>query len=162
MSDLFWLSNAQMARLEPFFPKSHGKPRIDVRHVLSSLPKVDLFREALKGTGIRACIPGRKQCKKTDKFDKRRNRFEFVFGRLKDWRRVATCNDRCPTVFLQPSPWPLSSFACYESSGNFWSLPSELKEGSHFWLVKLMAGSNHETLCRTGPVDGQHAGLHRR
>ncbi|OLS53922.1 IS5 family transposase, partial [Rhodovulum sulfidophilum] len=26
MSDLFWLSDAQMARLEPYFPKSHGKP----------------------------------------------------------------------------------------------------------------------------------------
>ncbi len=25
MSDLFWLSDAQMARLKPFFPKSHDK-----------------------------------------------------------------------------------------------------------------------------------------
>ena len=24
MSNLFWLTDAQMARLEPFFPKSHG------------------------------------------------------------------------------------------------------------------------------------------
>ncbi len=33
MSDLFWLSDEQMARLEPFFPKSHGKPRVDdTRH----------------------------------------------------------------------------------------------------------------------------------
>ncbi len=24
MSDLFWLTEAQMARLEPFFPKAHG------------------------------------------------------------------------------------------------------------------------------------------
>jgi transposase len=23
-----------------------------------------------------------------------------MFGRLKDWRRVATCYDRCPTVFF--------------------------------------------------------------
>jgi hypothetical protein len=29
MSNLFWLSEAQMARLQPFFPKSHGKPRVD-------------------------------------------------------------------------------------------------------------------------------------
>ncbi len=34
MSDLFWLSDAQMARLEPYFPKSHGKPRVDDRRVL--------------------------------------------------------------------------------------------------------------------------------
>ena len=29
MSNLFWLTDAQVARLEPFFPKSHGKPRVD-------------------------------------------------------------------------------------------------------------------------------------
>ena len=37
MSDLFWLSDAQMARLEPFFLKSHGKPRVDDRRVLSGI-----------------------------------------------------------------------------------------------------------------------------
>ena len=37
MSNLFWLSEAQMARLEPFFPKSHGKPRVDDRRVLSGI-----------------------------------------------------------------------------------------------------------------------------
>ena len=31
MSNLFWLTDAQMARLEPFFPKSHGRPRVDDR-----------------------------------------------------------------------------------------------------------------------------------
>ncbi|WP_150122127.1 IS5 family transposase, partial [Sulfitobacter sp. HI0129] len=239
MSDLFWLTDAQMARLEPFFPKSHGKPRVDDRRVLSGiifinrnglrwrdapkeygphktlynrwkrwsdkgifarmmaglaesheekktvmidathlkahrtatslagqkggrgrligrtkggmntklhaicdsqgrplnlfvtagqvsdyvgaralvsrLPRVDWllgdrgydadwFREALKDKGIRACIPGRKQRKKPVKYDKRRykrrNRIEIMFGRLKDWRRVATRYDRCPKVFL--------------------------------------------------------------
>ncbi len=37
MSNLFWLSDAQMARLQPFFPKSHGKPRVDDRRVLSGI-----------------------------------------------------------------------------------------------------------------------------
>ena len=37
MSDLFWLSDAQMARLEPYFPKSHGRPRVDDRRVLSGI-----------------------------------------------------------------------------------------------------------------------------
>lgn len=37
MSDLFWLSDAQMARLEPFCPKSHGKSRVDDRRVLSGI-----------------------------------------------------------------------------------------------------------------------------
>ncbi len=31
MSDLFWLSKAQMGRVEPFFPLSHGIPRVDDR-----------------------------------------------------------------------------------------------------------------------------------
>ena len=29
MSNLFWLTDEQMERLKPFFPKSHGKPRVD-------------------------------------------------------------------------------------------------------------------------------------
>jgi len=37
MSDLFWLSDTQMARLKPFFPKSHGKPRVDDKRVLSGI-----------------------------------------------------------------------------------------------------------------------------
>ena len=37
MSDLFWLSDAQMARLKPYFPKPHGKPRVDDRRVLSGI-----------------------------------------------------------------------------------------------------------------------------
>jgi transposase len=37
MSNLFWLTDAQIARLEPFFPKSHGKRRVDDRRVLSGI-----------------------------------------------------------------------------------------------------------------------------
>ena len=37
MSDLFWLTDEQMARLQPYFPKSHGKPRVDDRRVLSGI-----------------------------------------------------------------------------------------------------------------------------
>ncbi len=65
MSNLFWLSDAQIARLKPFFPKSLGKP---IKH--------DKRRY------------------------KRRNRIEIMFGRLKDWRWVATRYDRCPKVIL--------------------------------------------------------------
>lgn len=64
----------------------------------------DWFRDALKDKGLRACIPSRKQRKTPVKYDKRRykrrNRIEIMFGRLKDWRRVATRYDRCPKVFL--------------------------------------------------------------
>lgn len=37
MSDLFWLTGEQMTRLEPYFPKSHGRPRVDDRRVLSGI-----------------------------------------------------------------------------------------------------------------------------
>ena len=37
MSDLFWLTEAQLERLKPFFPKAHGKPRVDDRRVLSGI-----------------------------------------------------------------------------------------------------------------------------
>ena len=88
---------------------------IGARALLSGLPNVewllgdrgydaDWLREALQDKGIRACIPGRKQRKMPVKYDKRRykrrNRIEIMFGRIKDWRRVATRYDRCPKVFL--------------------------------------------------------------
>ncbi|TMV87878.1 hypothetical protein FGG78_18135 [Thioclava sp. BHET1] len=90
-------------------------PDAGTEQLLSSLPKVDWllgdrgydadwFRDALQDKGIRACIPGRKQRKTPVKYDKRRykrrNRIGIMFGRLKDWRRVATRSDRSPKVFF--------------------------------------------------------------
>ncbi|MFK3889833.1 IS5 family transposase [Sphingomonas sp. NPDC079357] len=239
MSDLFWLTDEQMERLRPFFPKSHGRPRVDDRRVLSGivfvnrnglrwrdatsaygplktlynrwkrwgdagvftrmmeglaaadaepqtvmidatylkahrtasslrvkkgnlgrligrakggmntklhavddandrtlsffmtagqvsdytgaaallddLPKAnwllgdrgydaDWFRDALQAKGIQPCIPGRRSRNVPVRYDKRRyrrrSRIEIMFGRLKDWRRVATRYDRCPTAFF--------------------------------------------------------------
>ena len=37
MDGLYWLTDAQMERLRPFFPKSRGKPRVDDRRVLSGI-----------------------------------------------------------------------------------------------------------------------------
>jgi len=37
MSDLFWLSAAQMRQIEPCFPLSHGVPRVDDRRVISGI-----------------------------------------------------------------------------------------------------------------------------
>ena len=53
----------------------------------------DWFRDCLRNKGITPCIPGRKSRGKLIKYDKRRykrrNRIEIMFGRLKNWRRVA-------------------------------------------------------------------------
>lgn len=37
MSELCWLSDDQMARLEPFCEKSHGKPQVVDRHTLNGI-----------------------------------------------------------------------------------------------------------------------------
>ena len=37
MNDLFLLSEAQMRRIEPYFPRSHGVPRVDDRLVISGI-----------------------------------------------------------------------------------------------------------------------------
>lgn len=64
----------------------------------------DWFREALKDRGIRPCTHGRRSRGRAVRYDKRRdcrrNPIDIVFGRLKDWRRVATCYDRCAKTFL--------------------------------------------------------------
>ena len=37
MSDLYWLTDEQMARLQRRFSKSHGNPRVDDRRVVSGI-----------------------------------------------------------------------------------------------------------------------------
>lgn len=37
MSEVWLLSEAQMRRIEPFFPLSHGVPRVDDRRVISGI-----------------------------------------------------------------------------------------------------------------------------
>jgi len=37
MSNLYWLTEAQMERLRPYFPKSRGRARVDDRRILSGI-----------------------------------------------------------------------------------------------------------------------------
>ena len=37
MGDLMWLSQAQMRRIKPYFPRSHGVARVDDRRVISGI-----------------------------------------------------------------------------------------------------------------------------
>jgi|TARA_B100000315_G_C14141684_1_gene391616 transposase len=83
--------------------------------ILPALPPADIliadkgydsnwFRHALAGLGIEPCIPGRSGRKEPVEYDeqayKLRNRIERMFGRLKDWRRIATRYDRCAHAFM--------------------------------------------------------------
>jgi putative transposase len=46
MNDLICLSEAQMRRIEPYFPLSHGMPRVDDRRVVSGI--IFLIRNGLR------------------------------------------------------------------------------------------------------------------
>jgi transposase len=46
MSDLIWLSEAQMRRVEPHFPLSHGMPRVDDRRIISGI--IFIIRNGLR------------------------------------------------------------------------------------------------------------------
>jgi len=54
MSDLFWLTEAQMRRIEPYFPLSHGVPRLADKGY-----DADWFRAAMADRKIGACIPSK-------------------------------------------------------------------------------------------------------
>ncbi|SLN37873.1 hypothetical protein TRL7639_01877 [Falsiruegeria litorea R37] len=55
MSDLHWLTDGQMIKLGPCFPKSHGQPRVDANRVLSGNAFINRnglrWRDAAKGYG---------------------------------------------------------------------------------------------------------------
>ncbi len=46
MSDMFWLSEAQLQRIRPYFPRSHGIPRVDDRRVVSGI--IHVIRDDLR------------------------------------------------------------------------------------------------------------------
>jgi len=46
MSDYFWLSKEQLARIKPYFPLSHGVPRVDDRKVISGI--IHVLRNGLR------------------------------------------------------------------------------------------------------------------
>ena len=64
----------------------------------------DRFRVALAARGTTPCIPPRKNRKLQHTYDatlyRQRHRIEIMFGRLKDWRRIAMRYDRCAHTFM--------------------------------------------------------------
>jgi transposase len=74
------------------------------------------FRAALATRGIMPCIPSTKSRKVPLPYDKplyrQRHRIENMFGRLKDWRRLATRYDRCAHTFF--------SAICIAATVTFW------------------------------------------
>ncbi len=88
---------------------------IGARAIMGSLPQAhwlladrgydaDGVRNNLKDMKIEPCTPSRKSRKQVIPHDKTRyklrHKIENMFGRLKDWPRIATRYDRCPELFL--------------------------------------------------------------
>jgi putative transposase len=52
MSDLIWLTDAQMRGIEAYFPLSHGIPRVDDRRIISGI--IFVIRNGLRWRGAPA------------------------------------------------------------------------------------------------------------
>ncbi len=76
----------------------------------------DGFRAALTDKGIEPCIPPKRNRTSPPPYDavlyKQRHRIEIMFGRLKEWRRIATHYDRCAHTFF--------SAICIAATVAFW------------------------------------------
>lgn len=98
-----------------FLSAGHRSDYLGARALLSLLPQAkvliadwgydaDWLRWALADRGIKTCIPSRKGRKIAIPHDpvlyRLRHRIKNMFGRLKDWRRIATRHDRCADLFL--------------------------------------------------------------
>lgn len=74
------------------------------------------FRQALLAKGIAPCIPSNRTRKTPLPYDKllyrQRHKIENMFGRIKDWRRIATRYDRCAHTFF--------SAICIAATVAFW------------------------------------------
>ncbi|MBY6046703.1 transposase [Vannielia litorea] len=76
MSALFWLSNVKKVRLEHFFSKSRGEPRVGARRVLSGI--IFTNRSGLRWCGAPAVYGRRKAL--CNRWKRRSNR--GVFARI--------------------------------------------------------------------------------
>ena len=114
-SKLHTVTDAAGRPLRMFLTAGQRSDYIGARALLNGLPPAehmladrgydaDWYREALEDKGIKPCIPSRKSRKAPIPHGEarylKRHKIENSFARLKDWRHVATCYDRCQKVFL--------------------------------------------------------------
>lgn len=75
----------------------------------------DEFLHALSAKGIEPCIPPELNQTLTipddTKFDKQPYKIEFMFSRLKDWRRIARRYDQCAYTFFSAISFTAAAFS---------------------------------------------------
>jgi putative transposase len=82
MSEQFWLSDEQVERLAPYFPRSHGKARVDDRRVLSGIIRVQ--RNGLRWCDAPAVYSPRKTLYNRHVRWTRNGVFQRIFAALAD------------------------------------------------------------------------------
>ena len=112
MSQVFSLSAEQLERIKPFFPRSHGIPRVDDRKVISGIiyvikhgacsgktRRVSMART--RRSTIAFCAEAGRDPARTIKICINSDtRSLAMFGRIKDWRRRAMRYDCCAHTFF--------------------------------------------------------------
>jgi transposase len=83
VDDLFMLSEAQMRRIAPYFPLSHGIPRVDDRRIISGI--IFVIQGGLRWRDA----PGKYGPHDTILY-RQRHKIENLFAKSKDWRRIHT------------------------------------------------------------------------
>ena len=117
--------------------------------------KAGSFRNAPEANGIQPCIPGRRSRNEPVRYDKRRyrrrSRIEILFGRLKDWRRVAARYDRCqPLSSPPPHSQPSSSSGCDQPALSLAETPL-----SHMLLPRLREPRNDRRILTSSRIRKQ-------
>lgn len=99
MEELWMLSEAQMRRIEPHFPLSHGMPRVDDRRVISGI--IFVIRNGLRWRDAIDSATRSKSCS--------------VGSRTGAASTPVTINALMPSSRRSPSPQPSSSGCRNES-----------------------------------------------
>ncbi len=120
MSDLFMLSEAQMRRIEPYFPLSHGVPGVDDRKVPSGI--VFVIRNGLRWRDAPAGYgPHKTICNRFVRWS-RLGVFNKIFARL------AATSDADDVLMIDAThPKARRTAASLLKKGLFPDIPGELK-----------------------------------
>ena len=86
MSDQFWLTKAQLKRIEPFFPRTRGIPRVDDRRVVSGI--VHVIRNGLRWRDAPAVYGPHKT----------------LYNRFVRWSRMGISTESSPTLRAESGP----------------------------------------------------------
>jgi len=99
MSDQYWLSEAQLERIKPYFPRFHGRPRVDDSRVSSGI--VHVIRKGLRWRDAPEVYgPHETLYNRFMRWSRIGVFCRILFGRLKDWRRIAVRYDRSAHTFF--------------------------------------------------------------